>query len=437
MKINHLDLSNYKGFKETSIDFDDDFNLIVGENGSGKSSLLDALAVAAGSFLLGVKGYDSRHIRDEDVRIEYSKQSENPVPLPQYPVSVAAKGSISDPEALHGKWGLEWKREIYGKGGKTTSKDARALKELAEKIVQKVQDDQRVTLPLIAYYGAGRLWIPTKEMLPNDNIPSALRNPVRLEAYTFCIDPRIKFSEIFNWLANEKYISLEQGHENATFKAAKDAMRRCVDNCNYLDYSVKDKNLLVEYGGKGRLPFNLLSDGQRSMLAVVADIAIKAAVLNPHHGEAVLQETSGVVLLDEIDLHLHPKWQRQVVSNLKNIFPKIQFFASTHSPQVIGETPASQLIVLRQDGSWFKPDASLGLNSNEVLRDIMGANYVSPGFSEKIAQLDDYLANAEFEEAQNLLNALRNEFPNVPEFDRVDAYMDRMDAIAGEDDDSR
>ena len=211
-------------------------------------------------------------------------------------------------------------------------------------------------------------------------------------------------------------------------------MRRCVDNCNYLDYSVKDKNLLVEYGGKGRLPFNLLSDGQRSMLAVVADITIKAAVLNPHHGEAVLQETSGVVLLDEIDLHLHPKWQRQVVSNLKNIFPKIQFFASTHSPQVIGETPASQLIVLRQDGSWFKPDASLGLNSNEVLRDIMGANYVSPGFSEKIAQLDDYLANAEFEGAQNLLNALRNEFPNVPEFDRVDAYMDRMDAIAGEDD---
>ncbi len=137
MKINHLDLSNYKGFKETSIDFDDDFNLIVGENGSGKSSLLDALAVAAGSFLLGVKGYDSRHIREEDIRIEYSKQSENPVPLPQYPVSVAAKGSISDPEALHGKWDLEWKREIYGKGGKTTSKDARALKELAEKIVIK------------------------------------------------------------------------------------------------------------------------------------------------------------------------------------------------------------------------------------------------------------------------------------------------------------
>ncbi len=434
MKINHLDLSNYKGFKDTSIDFDDGFNLIVGENGSGKTSLLDALAVAAGSFLLGVKGYDSRHIREEDVRIEFSKQSENPVPLPQYPVSVAAKGLIFDDVALHGKWELEWKREICGKGGKTTSKDARALKELVEKMVHKVQADQRVNLPLIAYYGAGRLWIPTKEMQATENIPSELNNSVRLDAYTFCIDPRIKLSEIFNWLANEKYIALEQGHENATFKAAKDAMRRCVDNCNYLDYSVKDKNLVVEYCGKGRLPFRLLSDGQRSMLAVVADIAIKAAVLNPHYGDAVLRETSGIVLLDEIDLHLHPKWQRQVVSNLISIFPKIQFFASTHSPQVIGETPAGQIIVLRQDGSWFKPDASLGLNSNEVLRDIMGANYVSRAFAEKLAELDTLLANAEFEVARNVLNVLRNEFPNVPEFDCVDAYMDRMDAIADEDD---
>ena len=101
---------------------------------------------------------------------------------------------------------------------------------------------------------------------------------------------------------------------------------------------------------------------------------------------------------------------------------------------MIGETPAGQIIVLRQDGSWFKPDASLGLNSNEVLRDIMGANYVSRVFAEKLAELDTLLANAEFEVARNVLNVLRNEFPNVPEFDRVDAYMDRMDAIADEDD---
>ncbi len=434
MIINNIALLNYKGFKESSFEFDDKFNLIVGENGSGKTSLLDALAVAIGSFFLGVKGCDSRPIRDEDVRIEFSKLSENPVPLAQYPVSVAVAGLISDSCTGPEKIKMEWKRELSFKGGKTTSKNAKNLKAQAEKMVQKVQEDQPVTLPLIAYYGAGRLWIPIPEMQMSKKSPSELTNPNRLDAYTFCIDPRIKFSEIFNWLANEKYIALEQGYENATFKAAKDAMKECVDNCNYLDYSVKEKNLLVEYGSKGKLPFTLLSDGQRSILAVVADIAIKAAVLNPHYGDAVLRETSGVVLLDEIDLHLHPKWQRQVVSNLKRIFPKIQFFASTHSPQVIGETPPDEIIVLRQNGDWFKPDASLGLNSNEVLRDIMDAHYVSLGFSDKLAELDDLIARAEFESARNLLCELRHEFPNVPEYDRVEAYMVRMDAIAEEDD---
>jgi predicted ATP-binding protein involved in virulence len=167
------------------------------------------------------------------------------------------------------------------------------------------------------------------------------------------------------------------------------------------------------------------------MISLVADVAIKAATLNPHMKGAILEETSGIVLIDEIDLHLHPKWQREVVSNLKMIFPKIQFFASTHSPQVIGETPIEQIIVLRQDGSWFRPEASLGLNSNEVLRDIMEANYVSNEFKKKITKLDDLLQDADFEKAQQLIAELRKTYPNVPEFDRVEDYMTQVDELAG------
>jgi hypothetical protein len=100
---------------------------------------------------------------------------------------------------------------------------------------------------------------------------------------------------------------------------------------------------------------------------------------------------------------------------------------------VIGETPIDQIIVLRQDGSWFQPKASLGLNSNEVLRDIMGANYVSSAFIREIAKLDDLLQDGEFEDAQDLISKLRIEFPNVPEFDRVDAYMTKMDELAEEE----
>lgn len=433
MKITRLDLLNFKGFKEAHFKFNDQFNLVVGENGSGKSSLLDALAVAAGSFLLGVRGYDSRHIRPEDIRVESSRQGENPAPLPQYPVEVKARGVITDEHTLTGEWAIEWNREISGKGGKTTQRDAKALKERAEKLVRDVQADRTVSLPVIAHYGAGRLWVPTKDMQGENIKIGELKNPARLDAYTFCIDPRIKFTEIFAWLANEKYVALEQGYENEVFKVTKAAMSHCVKGCTYLDYSVKEKDLFAAFGDKERLPFSKLSDGQRAMLSLVADIAIKAAILNPHKKEAVLKETGGVVLIDELDLHLHPKWQREVVANLKEIFPKIQFFASTHSPQVIGETPVEQIIVLRQDGTWFRPEASLGLNSNEVLRDIMDANYVSSRFIKKIEELDELLQEAEFEAAQKMIAALRLEFPNVPEFDRVETYMTRVDELADEE----
>jgi len=355
MKITHLWINNFKGFKSVDFDFDEQFNLVVGENGSGKSSLLEALAVAAGSFLLGIRDCDSRHIRGDDIRSKLSAVAENPVQVQQYPVSVKARGKIADKQTLLNEWDITWKREISGKGGKTTRKDAKALSEKAEKFARLVQDDRKVDLPLIAYYGSGRLWVPTRDMQGEKTKATDLVNPARLDAYQFCIDPRIKFTEVFEWLANEKYIAIEQGAENTSFQVVKEAMHQCVEGCEWIDYSVKSKDLLAKFAERDALPFSLLSDGQKSMLAVIADIAIKASILNPHLGGNILRETQGIVLIDEIDLHLHPKWQRQVVRNLKRIFPKIQFFATTHSPQVIGETPKEQIMVLRQDGSWFRP----------------------------------------------------------------------------------
>ena len=87
------------------------------------------------------------------------------------------------------------------------------------------------------------------------------------------------------------------------------------------------------------LPFSFLSDGYRNMVAMVADIAVRCATLNPQLKEKSSQETPGVVLIDEIDLHLHPRWQRRVVNDLLRTFPRIQFFGTTHSPFVIQSLP--------------------------------------------------------------------------------------------------
>ncbi len=111
----------------------------------------------------------------------------------------------------------------------------------------------------------------------------------------------------------------------------------------------KPQGLKIELDDGGILPFNSLSDGTRNFFAIIADMAYKCVTLNPHLKERALVETEGVVLIDELDLHLHPEWQRKIIKVLKDTFPMIQFIATTHSPFLIQETGKEQLIILKNN----------------------------------------------------------------------------------------
>jgi predicted ATP-binding protein involved in virulence len=189
----------------------------------------------------------------------------------------------------------------------------------------------------------------------------------------------------------------------------------------------------MEIEGKGTQPFHLLSDGQRIMIGLVADIAIKAAILNPHLGESVLSKTPGVVLIDEIDLHLHPRWQRHLVEDLKRTFPEMQVFATTHSPQVIGETPREQIIQLDADGDWKHPDQTIGLSSDEVLEFIMDASTRNEGSQEDLNRLEQLLEDANFEDARKLLHTMRKKYHGeLADISAAEGYMAQMDVLAEE-----
>ncbi len=124
-------------------------------------------------------------------------------------------------------------------------------------------------------------------------------------------------------------------------------IQSCLDGCEHMYFDFARFELIVQIRGKV-LPFKLLSDGQRSMLAMVADIAYRMAQLNPHLLENVTLETPGVVLIDELNLHLHPKWQRTIVDNLRKTFPKVQFIATSHSPFIIQSLRPGELIDLNE-----------------------------------------------------------------------------------------
>ncbi len=426
MRIDTLRLQNFRCYIDSQFKFDKQFNLIVGENGAGKTALLHGLAVAAGSWFLGIRGYDSRHIQDEDPRRVVGIEGDTLVVTKKFPVVIEATG------AAMGQDLPPWSRSISGEGGKTTQKDAKSIKGRAAMAEKLVQDQAEVVLPIVSFYGAGRLWVTTKDMKGESDVKERLENK-RLDGYLLSLDPRINFVDLFRWLKEERYASLERGKDRFGFAAVKRAMQACMEDCVGIDYNVSEKALYVETSKRGRLPFDLLSDGQKAMLALVADIAFKAALLNPHLEDRVLEKTPGVVFIDELDLHIHPRWQRRLVADLKNTFKSMQFFATSHSPQVIGETPPEQIIVLKRDGTWMNPHQTIGLSSNQVLQDIMGADAINEDMRKEFNALVDLIEKADFDSARKRIAELRTGGKEFPELIEAESYMEAVDAAAKEE----
>ena len=133
------------------------------------------------------------------------------------------------------------------------------------------------------------------------------------------------------------------------FRIVRNAITACVEGATSCYYDGRYKDLVVLLKKQGPHLFRNLSDGQRIVLTLVGDMARRAAILNPHLGDAALRNTPGVVTIDELDLHLHPNWQRRIIHDLKTTFPSLQFIATTHSPQLIGEAQPEEIRMLDDD----------------------------------------------------------------------------------------
>ena len=321
MRINNLDLQNFHGFDSRYITFSDRFTALVGDNGAGKTAVLDGLAIVLGSFLSGFKGVKSRHIRkDEIYRKHYVLGGKLDIQL-QFPVIVKAQGNI-------GLTDIEWSRAINGEGGATTSKDAKSVMDYATSLQKSIRAGEEVILPVISYYGTGRLWIQKDERASN-----LTHN--RLDGYSHCLEPASNIKHFTKWFRHMTYIELQEGQPLPAMSAVQKAISSCMQEWDSITFNVRLNELRVKKVDSTVLPFDLLSDGYRNVIGLVADLAHRMAILNPFLGERVCEETSGVVLIDEIDLHLHPSWQKKIVNDLKRTFPKVQFIVTTHSPFII------------------------------------------------------------------------------------------------------
>jgi len=390
MRVHRLFVENFRGFPHRELSFHPEFNLVVGENGSGKTSVLEALSIAAGSWFLGLRGHDTRHISPDDVRLQGFSSGDGVHWERQYPCAVEANGEVCGLE-------LDWRRALNSPEGRTTYGDARNIKDLASRFDESVRRGETVSLPLISYYSTGRLWnVPREQARVRDSAKIKGKDALsRLDAYRNSVDPRLSVSDLVSWIARQSWMTFQQqGRRSPAFNVAREALIRNVQGAKDVYFDAEIGEVVVAFDGGERHPFNNLSDGQRCMLALVGDIARKAATLNPHLGEHALSKTRGIVMIDELDLHLHPRWQRHVIEDLRATFPGLQFVCTTHSPFLIQSLRSGEELVMLGG----QPTAQVGdLPLDEIARGIQGITnpQVSARYGEMRDVARDYLETLE------------------------------------------
>lgn len=451
MRLETLRLQNFRGYADHEFVLHPRFNLVIGENGTGKTSFLEAAAIAIGSWLLGFPGHDSRSIRERDVRHVFDLVEKRYRELPQHPVRVKATGfvhiakasrrdasgnieyepAISDAKPNPREIRIEWERAIESFGGKTTRRGANDIKRYASAMASSVlQQDPRI-LPLIRYFGAGRLWEsvrdtegkalskhkgkqPAELASDADEIDRALQQHDKLSApfygYRMSVDKRCNPEDLLRWMAMERRNEMDDEESSTALSLVYRAVESLLPEIKSARYVNRLNALILHFKSGQRLPFSELSDGYRNVVAIVADLAIKAAMLNPQLAEKALEFTPGVVLIDELDLHLHPRWQRRIVEDLRRTFPMVQFICTTHSPFLIQTLRSGdELIVLAptdvkvsgNDVSDEEEDVSLNVVTDKldnlgietIARGIMGVEAeASPRYMAMLEAAKGYLA---------------------------------------------
>jgi predicted ATP-binding protein involved in virulence len=177
-----------------------------------------------------------------------------------------------------------------------------------------------------------------------------------------------------------------------------------------------------------QLDVRQLSDGERGVLALVLDIARRLVQANPTLKDP-LKDGEALVLIDEIDLHLHPTWQRSIIKKLTATFPNCQFVATTHSPQVVAAVEPEQVLLLI-NGAIERPQRTLGMDSNWILRYLMEADERPADALEVIKRVEEMIDGGEFKKARKAISLAKNDGLDFPEWSVLEARMARLEVLS-------
>lgn len=468
MKIKQLQLQNYGRFENLTIDFAptedraSNVTVIVGNNGAGKSQILQALATGLSWFLDLFKGKENKFGSSIDI-----SQINNKFDKASIEISLLNRFEKSL------NWSVTTVKDRLPNWTSSNLQNGNNLDELFSNYFRDYELGLISSLPLIVYYSDSRdinhkpfnwnesfttniltgyenalsaglsynqffQWFRDIEDIENETILLGfdkqtkeempyLRNIQLLRLEEQDLENQLEFSEgldrakIYTHLGEikEQIFHAEQEFERITknlddYKATINYQGKPSLNAvrKSIEYFTEFKNprirrqgtptMIVEKDGE-ELDVNQLSQGEKSLLALVGDIARRLAILNPSLDDPLQGE--GVVMIDEVDLHLHPKWQHDLIDKLVRTFPNVQFILTTHSPLIVSDSP-NILVYSLENGNLHKTKNIYGEDANTLLNNIFDVPVRTPEVENDFNNIRRAISNQEFEIADNLINSI-------------------------------
>jgi predicted ATP-binding protein involved in virulence len=415
MKIRRLSVAGLRGFDQATFEFDPGFTLLVGVNGVGKSSVLEALRVSLSRVMpkFTVSRSAPLAFAAEDIRLGSAS------------LTVDVDFDFPDGERhllLHKP------RETFVSDQEGSVREATFETPEREELspTNWPKADLAGNQPLAIYFG-------TRRSHPTDEQVKVGRSRAgQAVAFSDALsDVRaLHLRDMASWMLAQEALAAELPRARAHLEALKSAAASFLPTCTGLRaINGADKPRLLITKNGTELDVRYLSEGERGVLAIALDLARRLSQANPALDDPV-RDGVAVVLIDEIDMHMHPLWQRQIVSLLTETFQSCQFIATTHSPQVIGEVPHERILMIK-DGKVYSPARSFGVDSSRVLEELMDTRSRNEGVEDKITRIAQLISDGKAEDARAEIKSLSLEIgEDDPEITRALTLLDFMEGDA-------
>lgn len=389
MKIKKLHLQHFRRFTDFSIEFDEKLTVLVARNGAGKSSVLDGLSILFGQFLTRLPDVKGLNPKDTDFQI-FPDGSKPPF----------MRVSCESFNNLH--WDRTEKRDKTAKTAKQipSAHGVKQLNNYVDDLIDSDNEGVEYQLPVFIYYGTGRgvFDIPKRKR----GFSKSFR---RFDSFNGSLESKTNFRSFVEYFYSLEDIETKKQKEARSFDIEipeLKAIRKAV-SIMMPEFSnprlARPAGIAVDWNCEGirkELKIEQLSDGYRTTLAMVMDIAARMAEANPAMSDPL--KTEGVVMIDEVDLHLHPGWQQTILLDLMRTFENIQFIVSTHSPQVISSVKPDALRVIQWDNESpqiFPVSFSEGAEAQQMLIDVLGVSKPRVDRLQIVQDLEKYRAFVE------------------------------------------